>query len=55
MPPEDGAGTRLGHRRGPNAAIPRRHALTLVLALLLLNAALTFDNLWPTPGIVTST
>ena len=42
-PPEDGAGARLG-RRAP----------TLVLALLLLNAALTFDNLWPTPGIVPS-
>src|SRR5690349_13586202 len=43
--------------RPPEAVPPRRpglQLLRLVLAALFLNAALTFDNLWPTPAIVPS-
>ena len=42
---------RPGLRRAIAAAGSRGHSLLLVLALALLNFALTFDNLWPTPAI----
>ena len=44
--------------RPPEAGRPRRpwrRLLPLTLALGLLNGALTFDNLWPTPAILPST
>lgn len=38
-------------RRATALALPCTRGLLLLLALLLLNFALTFDNLWPTPAI----